>query len=261
MSVRICICVCALPHALTYSHSHVHMRICVGAHVAKFQLACDHRGTPIFWTGPHIGTVHDMKLWERNPAPLHHRERWLADKAYNKKGHAELIFPHKKPRGGTLTLRQKSFNTGMSWYRTTVEHSIGMVRHERTSYHRTCISGYASPHIHKQICIVAHAYADIETRLRARGDAQRDTVLVGYVKRFRILSSTYRGRLTTHSLYLQRAAKIIICMSALYLQNNPLRTHADLGLGTDYIHVVYISPHVCMRMCACGRAYTYTLIR
>jgi len=134
-------------HAYALSHSRSRLCVCgLGAHVAKFQLACDHRGTPIFWTGPHIGTVHDMKLWERHPAPLDPRERWLADKAYNKKGHAELIYmyPHKKPRGSGLTLRQKSFNTGMSWYRTTVEHSIGT-----------------------RTCVFANAFALVRVRLRS----------------------------------------------------------------------------------------------
>jgi hypothetical protein len=61
-----------------------------GGHVVKFQLACDHQGVPFFWTGPHIGTVHDMRLWELNPAPLARRERLLADKAYNKKGNMSM---------------------------------------------------------------------------------------------------------------------------------------------------------------------------
>ena len=71
------------------------------------------------------------------------------------------------------------------------------------------------------------------------------------MKRFRILSGTYRGRIATHSHYLQRTAKIIICMSALYLQNNPLRTHEDLGIGKDYIH-----PVTRLRMSASAYALT-----
>ena len=58
----------------------------LGGHVAKFQIACDHRGTPIYWSGPHLGTMHDIKIWKQNSAKLGPRERWLADKAYCSKG-------------------------------------------------------------------------------------------------------------------------------------------------------------------------------
>jgi len=61
---------------------------------------------------------------------------------------------------------------------------------------------------------------------------------LGYLKRFRILSSVYRGRLQTHSHFLRRAAKIIICLSVLRSQFKPMRTHAKLQDTVGPLHKV-----------------------
>jgi len=215
----------------------------VGSHVAKFQIACNHRGTPIWFSGPHIGSTHDLQIWKDSPAPLKPRERWLADKAYcNKRirlysnysnnsnnsnihiciriysylfvcdsGHAELIAPYKKPNGKTLQRVNKCFNKIHAWYRTTVEHCIG------------------------------------------------------YLKRYRILSSVYRGRFVSHRRYLQRAAKIIICLSVMHCERVPLRTHRILRRGFGFVWPVRFLPiairiksHLIVRMrfIAIGSAFS-----
>lgn len=41
-----------------------------GANVLKAQLVCDNKGTPIWFSGPHVGTLHDMTLCEMYPPPV-----------------------------------------------------------------------------------------------------------------------------------------------------------------------------------------------
>jgi hypothetical protein len=103
-----------------------------------------------------------------------------------------------------VTARQKAFNIAHAWYRTTVEHSIGNFRFP-------IIIG-----IRRSIRVV----------------------LIGYLKRFRIIASTYRGRLDTHSQYLERCMKIITCISVLHCRRKPLRKHAPLfGAGAAQVQV------------------------
>ena len=54
-------------------------------------------------------------------------ERWLGDAAYTARRHPEFIGGRKKPKGGELTAEDKTFNAIHGWYRTTVEHSIGIL--------------------------------------------------------------------------------------------------------------------------------------
>jgi len=102
--------------------------------VLKVQMACDHMGRPIWFTGPHLGVSHDSKLFEQSPPPLDmaRGERWLADAAYvawNKTGH--VITGFKKPRGGSLSSDQSNFNRVHGWYRATIEHLNAWVKHFR----------------------------------------------------------------------------------------------------------------------------------
>jgi len=68
------------------------------AHVLKIQAICDHSGSIMWYSGPHIGTTHDLKLWrQHNPrAYMFQNERFLADKAYCSRSHPELLVPWKQ---------------------------------------------------------------------------------------------------------------------------------------------------------------------
>jgi hypothetical protein len=50
----------------------------------KIQAVCDHSGTIIWYSGPHLGTPSDIALFEENRPPLSPNEQLLADKAYVK---------------------------------------------------------------------------------------------------------------------------------------------------------------------------------
>jgi hypothetical protein len=97
-----------------------------GGHVAKVQVVSDHRGSVIWWSGPHCGTIHDLTLFRQNPPPLLPNEQLLADKAYVGGG-AHLIAPYKK-RNHRLAPLKTAFNKVHRWYRSTVEHSIGFIK-------------------------------------------------------------------------------------------------------------------------------------
>ena len=95
-----------------------------GANVLKVQMIVDNTGTPIWYSGPHLGTWHDIRLARQHmPDGLQPTERMLADKAYCATDMPHLSAPHKKARrkrqkrGQTeppppppLTRRQHAFN-------------------------------------------------------------------------------------------------------------------------------------------------------
>lgn len=100
-----------------------------GGHVAKVQVVCDHRGSVMWWSGPHIGTIHDLNLYREYSPPLLPNEQLLADKAYVGGG-PHLIVPFKKYKA-RLSPEKKAFNKIHRWYRATVEHSIGFIKRFR----------------------------------------------------------------------------------------------------------------------------------
>jgi hypothetical protein len=157
-----------------------------GGCVLKVQAICNHTGAFIWYSGPHLGTTHDVKLYRRVHPPMN-GQKVLADLAYiggQERAH-ELIVPFKKQlvrrrvlstgrvsiNSIPLTENQSLFNRIHAWYRTTIEHAFG------------------------------------------------------FVKRFRIINSTYRGRIKQHPDYVTRAVKIIMSVSNIHLRAHPHRQH------------------------------------
>ncbi len=69
------------------------------ANVLKVQMIVDNTGTPIWLSGPHIGTYADIRLARQHmPAGLQPTERFLADKAYCSSDMPHLSAPYKKER-------------------------------------------------------------------------------------------------------------------------------------------------------------------
>jgi hypothetical protein len=140
---------------------------------------CDHSGCPTWYSGPHLGTIHDSRLIADYPPPLIPNENILADKAYQGGG-PTLIVPFKKQRNESRIVGvRRAFNLVHRWYRATVEHSIG------------------------------------------------------FVKRFRILSGVYRGRLPECLNHIENALTIIIHISAYHISLHPRRTHPVLYNDDD----------------------------
>ena len=104
----------------------------VECHILKVQLAVNHRGVPIWWCGPHIGSQHDLKVWREYRPKLEEGEQWLGDLAYKSSRHPELVVPIKRIRRTKkklpkdLTTKESASNRIHSWYRSTVEHTIGI---------------------------------------------------------------------------------------------------------------------------------------
>lgn len=78
-------------------------------HITKVQVVANRSGLPRFWSGPHVGTISDIKLWRRHGCPMGPDEALAADLAYI--GNEELITPYKRAPGRDLDQKQKDYNT------------------------------------------------------------------------------------------------------------------------------------------------------
>jgi len=68
-----------------------------GANVLKVQVVVDNTGTPIWYSGPHLGTYADIRLARMHmPAGMEVTERFLGDKAYCARDTPWLTKPFKK---------------------------------------------------------------------------------------------------------------------------------------------------------------------
>ena len=73
----------------------------------------------------HPGKVHDKKVYTRSRMRIPAGVRGTGDSGYQG---TDLETPHKKPRGGELTRRQKAGNRRLSRRRIAVEHGIGKIK-------------------------------------------------------------------------------------------------------------------------------------
>ena len=71
------------------------------------------------------GKRHDKKMYDRSRLELPDGVRGTGDSGYRG---TDLEVPHRKPRGGTLTGRQKAGNRRLSKRRVAVEHGIGKMK-------------------------------------------------------------------------------------------------------------------------------------
>ena len=88
--------------------------VCVCLVVLQIQAVCDHSGCIIWFSGPHIGTTSDIKLYQQFTPPLVPGERLLGDKAYVSRLHS-LIAPIKRLPHRSLTNDQKDYNELHRW--------------------------------------------------------------------------------------------------------------------------------------------------
>lgn len=71
------------------------------------------------------GKTHDKRMYDRSRLELPDGVRGTGDSGYQG---TDLEVPHKRPRGGTLTHRQKKRNRRLSKRRIVVEHGIGKMK-------------------------------------------------------------------------------------------------------------------------------------
>lgn len=71
------------------------------------------------------GKTHDKRMYDRSRLELPDGVRGTGDSGYQG---TDLEVPHKRPRGGTLTRRQRAGNRRLSKRRIVVEHGIGKMK-------------------------------------------------------------------------------------------------------------------------------------
>jgi len=117
--IRICRPRSRLLRRATYNGKYKH-------HVLKVTVAVSFSGVPLFWS-LNVGAPSDSYVWNHYlPPGLAADEYGISDKAYVAAHHLECHF--KKPRGRELTPYEQSFNTVLSFFRSTVEHSIASLK-------------------------------------------------------------------------------------------------------------------------------------
>jgi hypothetical protein len=88
-------------------------------------MAADLRGRPIWFTGPHPGSIHDIRLFQMHHPPLAAHENWLADSGYQG---TDLIVPIKNSRARPRTEADNAWNDALQFIRANVEHANNKVK-------------------------------------------------------------------------------------------------------------------------------------
>lgn len=101
------------------------------AHTVKNNVITEKKTGKIKGLSPTVdGKVHDKKLADEQNLIFPENSRLWQDTGFQ--GYAPsgvtIIQPKKKPRGGDLTLEQRTQNTAISKQRISVEHSIGGIK-------------------------------------------------------------------------------------------------------------------------------------
>jgi len=94
--------------------------------VCQFQGVASFEGHPLYFSGPHVGVMADIRIWRSYKPQLQPGEQALGDKAYV--GTPDVNAPVKKPRGGELDEDSKNLNALHSWYRAGIEHVFGQIK-------------------------------------------------------------------------------------------------------------------------------------
>ncbi len=90
----------------------------------KNLLLIDRRLTILLLTDTYPGSVHDKRIADSHPYPLPYGSWLLQDLGFFAfvLEDVECLTPFKKPKGGTLTQAQKTFNHLLSTIRIRIEH-------------------------------------------------------------------------------------------------------------------------------------------
>ena len=98
-------------------------------HTLKTQIITDQKGEILEINAGHDGPKADIKIYKEKKVgkPIEGKD-FLGDKAYQSRDHPEIKTPHKKPKGGELSEKQKEENKLLSSLRIKVEHAIRRVK-------------------------------------------------------------------------------------------------------------------------------------
>ena len=80
-------------------------------HAVKFQVIVNNSGVPMWYTGPHVGTIFDLTVFKKYQPPLRRNEKILADKGYvGKDMRHRLVTPIKERVYCFLNTAAKEYN-------------------------------------------------------------------------------------------------------------------------------------------------------
>jgi len=101
-------------------------------HTLKNEYLITQKGRIASVSPSHPGSRHDLAVRRAGPK-LPKNARLHGDSAYQgyDKEHANIDYPYKKPKGGTLDEEEKQYNKGLARFRVRVEHKIGEIKRYR----------------------------------------------------------------------------------------------------------------------------------
>lgn len=171
---------------------------------AQFQAVTNHSGVIMWFSGPHIGTTSDIRLYELFPPPLLQGEKLLADKAYVSHIHTHsLLAPIKRTKQLDFTPLETDFNNIHKHYRASVEHSFGYLKRytivAALFRGKVCID---DTHLRNAIKILIHTDAIYITAFPHRIHRPLSNQLIHFVQTWAIL--THRRKRLQRRLNRQR---------------------------------------------------------
>lgn len=121
------------------------------------QVISRHDGTVHSWSGPHCGCIHDSRIWAQTPLPLPAGCTVFGDAAYVS---SECVIPpFKRVPKKALTFEQLRFNRAVQWYRSTIEHVFGSIKHFailRDTFRCRLNDKTGLPRIKAAFCVLLH---------------------------------------------------------------------------------------------------------
>jgi len=98
-------------------------------HTQKTQVVTDPVGEILTINPGHRGPKADIRIYEESEVDQKYpNAKKAGDKGYQSQDHPELLTPHKKPKGGELTLEQREENRHLAQQRIYVEHGIRRIK-------------------------------------------------------------------------------------------------------------------------------------
>ena len=103
------------------------------AHTLKNLLLINQSLIILFLSPTYFGSTHDKRLADSLPYPLPPGSQLLQDLGFMgfSLEAVEILMPHKKPRGGSLTLQRKTENKQLAQRRVRIEHVNSSVKRLR----------------------------------------------------------------------------------------------------------------------------------
>ncbi|GLI33259.1 MAG: transposase family protein [Deltaproteobacteria bacterium] len=112
----------------------------------------------LFLSLTHPGSVHDKTIADSSSYPLPKESYLMQDlgfQGFDLPG-VEIIMPHKKPPGGSLTPEQKEANREVSKVRVRIEHVMNSIKHCHIVRDTTRLLRQGTRDLVMEICCALH---------------------------------------------------------------------------------------------------------